>query len=304
MNKSRIELAQGALWPALVERARRALESGAVQPIETVGETIADAGVKFIVRKVSGLARKDEDRRLAGETPAGSNPFLPYDRELFVADISDSHVALLNKFNVIDHHLLIVTRRYADQETLVDRDDFAALAACMAQFDSLGFHNGGRDAGASQPHKHLQLVPLPLEAGGPGVPVEPLFDEVRREKGMCRVPGLRFRHAFSWIDPAWFEDAALASRKLRARYLGMLGAVGLQGVAGEGGARQSGPYNLLLSRRWMLVVPRAREHFGPVSVNALGFAGSMFVRNDEQMQAVLRAGPMKVLGGVVPGDGA
>ena len=81
----------------------------------------------------------------------------------------------------------------------------------------------------------------------------------------------------------------------------MLGAVGLSGIEAQGRMRQSGTYTLLFTRRWMLVVPRSREHFGPVSVNALGFAGSMFVRDDEQMQAVRQAGPMKVLAGVVPG---
>ncbi|NIO40609.1 MAG: phosphorylase, partial [Burkholderiales bacterium] len=38
------------------------------------------------------------------------NPFLPYGKDLFVSDISETHLALLNKFNVIDYHLLIVTR--------------------------------------------------------------------------------------------------------------------------------------------------------------------------------------------------
>jgi ATP adenylyltransferase len=297
MDPSRIQLRPGTLWPALVQREQSALASGAMQPIGTVGEILPDAGVSFIVRKVSSLARKEQARRREG----GSNPFLPYEKELFVTDVSDSHLALLNKFNVLEHHLLIVTRRYADQESLIDADDLAALAACMREFDSLGFYNAGRHAGASQPHKHLQLVPLPLERGGTPVPVEPLFEPVRGVKGLCRLPALAFRHAFSWMEPAWFDEAALASKKLRELYLGMLAAVGLSGIEVQGHMRQSGPYNLLLTRRWMLLVPRSREHFGPVSVNALGFAGSMFVRDDAEMRAVRQAGPMRVLAGVVPG---
>ena len=293
MDPSRIQLRPGTLWAALVQREQSALASGALQPIATVGEILPDAGVNFIVRKVSSLEQKERPRRSEG----GSNPFLPYEKELFVADVSDSHLALLNKFNVLEHHLLIVTRSYADQEALLDEDDLAALAACMREFESLGFHNAGTQAGASQPHKHLQLVPLPMEQGGPAVPIEPLFEPVRGVKGLCRLPALPFRHAFSWMDPAWFDDAALASRELRALYLGMLAAAGLSGTT-EKSVRQSGPYNLLLTRRWMLLVPRSREHFGPVSVNALGFAGSLFVRDDEQMQAVRHAGPMKMLAGV------
>ena len=44
-----------------------------------------------------------------------------------------------------------------------------------------------------------------------------------------------------------------------------------------------------------MLVPRAREHFESVSVNALAFAGSLFVRNDRELQLVKRTGPMNVL---------
>jgi ATP adenylyltransferase len=45
----------------------------------------------------------------------------------------------------------------------------------------------------------------------------------------------------------------------------------------------------------MLVVPRAREHYESISVNALGFAGSLFVRNRSELERVRRSGPMNVL---------
>jgi ATP adenylyltransferase len=45
----------------------------------------------------------------------------------------------------------------------------------------------------------------------------------------------------------------------------------------------------------MLVVPRSREHFESISVNALGFAGSLFVRNRGELELVRKSGPMKIL---------
>jgi ATP adenylyltransferase len=45
----------------------------------------------------------------------------------------------------------------------------------------------------------------------------------------------------------------------------------------------------------MLAVPRSRERFGTISINALGFAGSLFVRDEEEMQDLRAAGPMRVL---------
>ena len=38
------------------------------------------------------------------------NPFLPYEKSLHVADITDSHVLILNKFCVTERHAIIVTR--------------------------------------------------------------------------------------------------------------------------------------------------------------------------------------------------
>ena len=159
----------------------------------------------------------------------------------------------------------------------------------MREFESLGFYNAGRQAGASQPHKHLQIVPLPLERDGAALPLEAPLEPLRQVQGLCRIPAFGFRHVFSWIDPASLEPGAL-----HALYLRMLSAAGLSGDR----TRQTGPYNLVLTRRWMLLVPRSKEHFGPVSVNALGFAGSLFVRGEEQMQALRSAGPMAVLAAV------
>ena len=296
MTDSRLQLAPGTLIPAIVKCSRHALQCGAMQPIQTVEELVPDAGIEFIVRRVSSLARKDEDRGRAGpETGPRGNPFLPYEPDLFVADVSATHLALLNKFNVIDHHLLIVTRRFAHQETLIAVADFAALAACMAQLDGLGFYNGGEFAGASQPHKHLQLVPLPLGMRGRPVPVELFFDPVQGQPGIVRLPGFAFRHAFAWIEPAWFDDPAAAGTRLHSLYRDLLAKAGVGAVDVGGEARQSAPYNLLLTRRWMLLVPRAKERFGTISVNALGFAGSFFVREEAQLQVLRRVGPMAAL---------
>jgi ATP adenylyltransferase len=193
----------GTLWPAILRQTAHALHCGALRPIETVNESIEDSGVRFLVRRVSSLARKDEERKERtdkAEQRAEVNPFLPYDPDLFVADLSDTHIALLNKFNVIDHHLLIVTRRFEQQEALLTLADFVALFACLAEFGGLAFYNGGAAAGASQRHKHLQIVPLPLGTSGPAVPIEPLLTCARIEGAIGTVPGLPFLHAFARLN--------------------------------------------------------------------------------------------------------
>jgi ATP adenylyltransferase len=179
---------------------------------------IDSGGIRFVVRQVSSLSRKEQQRRqtrrLHGGERLSVNPFLPYDPDLFVADISDTHLALLNKFNVIDNHLLIVTRNVESQEALLDLADFQSLITCMAEFDGIGFYNAGAAAGASQAHKHLQIAPLPLGYSEPTVPIEPILASTLVDGLAQLVPGLPFRHAFARLEPGTMTsvDAAQSVR--------------------------------------------------------------------------------------------
>lgn len=298
MSDNSTQLQPGTLWEVVVHRTRHALACGALRPIETDTEFVEQGGVRFMVRVVASLARKDAVRRRAEQTQQfgrAADPFLPYEQDLFVAEVSDTHLCLLNKFNVIDHHLLIVTRRFEDQELLLTPADFEALWACMAEFEALGFYNGGMIAGASQRHKHLQMVPLPLTEEGPCIPVEPLLAAAELRESVGTVPGLPFVHACARLDSHLVTDPVAAARVSHKHYRIMLEAVGLGAVQTPEGLRQSAPYNLLVTRTWMLLVPRTREFFNGISVNALGYAGSLFVRDREQLEIVRAQGPMTVL---------
>lgn len=277
-------------------RAAHALETGALRPIVTTERRVRDAGVDFVVRSVSTLAEKDAARvREATDAQAPgrpANPFLPYEPDMFVCDLPSAHVCLFNKFNVLDRHLLIVTRAFADQDDALDAGDFAALAPLLEALGGLGFYNGGTVAGASQPHKHLQLVAGPLAPTGPPIPMEPLLAGAGAD-GV--VPALPIRHAFRRLD-----DTAPAT--LFSAYERTMDAAGIDRMAVPGGRRSARPYNLLVTPRWMLVVPRRRECVHGISVNALGFAGSLFVRTPEQMALVEARGPMSVLAEVAGTD--
>jgi ATP adenylyltransferase len=277
-------------WQDVVTQTERALACGALRSFDTVQSVIEDGGVPFLVRQAANLARKEEASKLAAKSAADAasawrDPFSPCEEALRVGDIGERHFLLLNKFNVLAHHLLIVTKDFEPQESLVGEDDFAALFACLDRFDGLGFYNGGTVAGSSQPHKHLQIVPLPLD--GHALPVEP-FIEAAHTSGVFRAPQLAFAHAAAWLD----DDAAA---NLHATYLQLMNAIGVQPFDVAGVAHQSAPYNLLVTRRWMLAVPRSVSHVEGVAVNALGFAGSLFVRDDAQRNVVETLGPMKLL---------
>lgn len=298
-------LAPGTLCPALERATQRALACGALRPIETVQQTIEDGGIEFVIRSVSSLARKP--LALSREKPTAAtpvNPFLPFDPELFVADISTTHVALLNRFNVVANHLIIATRRFVPQEVLLDGEDFAALGACLMQLDGLGFYNAGAAAGASQPHKHLQMIPLPLGSGGASTPIDEALSVMRDRRGILTAPGLPFRHSFAWLEDRMFEHPPTAAARMSSLYADLLARIEVTHVVREGQRYTSAPWNLLITRRWMLVVPRVCERFEGVAINALGFAGSLFVRDDGQLETIERLGPMTALRAVSGSVGA
>ncbi len=247
--------------------------------------------MRFIVRVLPGLKDKAAARPPPGRPDIGGrpvSPFLPYEQDLFVAELSATHVCLLNKYNVVPHHLLAVTRAYREQALPIDRADFEALWTLLMAFDGLGFYNSGRAAGASQRHKHLQLVPLPLAPEGPAVPLEPLVETTRGDGRAGTLPCFRFFHALARLAVPAETTPVDAASYLLGTYHDLLARTDLDPDA-------PAPYNLLLTRRWMLLVPRARECFGAISVNALGFAGALLVRNNDELAVLQASGPLAVL---------
>jgi sulfate adenylyltransferase (ADP) / ATP adenylyltransferase len=287
-------LKPGTLWKRVKEQTEYALQCGALLTIPTEFECVEQGGVRFLVRILSNLARKEAAKQKQNKPTSGKefNPFLPYEEDLFVADISETHVCLLNKYNVADYHLLLITRGFEEQESLLTLQDFAAMWACLAEFDGLVFYNGGKVAGASQRHKHLQLVPLPLIPNGLQIPIEPLLASVQFQSSVEIIPQFPFVHALTKLDFQAKSPLQAAEATLEC-YRTLLCAVGLKddGVSG----RPSGAYNLLATRQWMLIVPRSHESFESIPVNSLGFAGSLFVRDEQQMQILKNYGPMTLL---------
>lgn len=270
-----------ALLRRVAQVSADALATGALWPIPTRFERLSVDGVDYVLRVVDPLRRKP-----APGTGPG-NPFLPYEAALYVAHLPPRHVVLLNKFNVIEPHLLAVTEAYESQSAPISVDDFAAARALLERLDGLVFYNGGRIAGASQPHKHLQWVPRSLLPGQPDLPVEAALLGALAGASVARSPELPFAHAL--IACGAEDDAA----RLQQKYVELLRSVGID--CGDGVCEG---YNLLLTRRWMMAVPRSVENWEEISVNALGFAGALLVRDEAQAARVRAIGPAKILAAV------
>jgi ATP adenylyltransferase len=290
-------LKPGTLWDKLRSQTKYAYECGALQSISTEYERIEQNGICFCVRIITNLIRKEkakQKQQQAAESGKEYDPFLPYEEDLFVADLSETHLCLLNKYNVVDHHLLVITRAFEEQDNLLTFSDFIALWRCLVEIDGLGFYNGGEAAGASQRHKHLQLLPYPLMPDGTSLPIADVLATADYHQGIGTVPNLPFQHGLIQLD--WQANTlaeTMAQRSLEAYHqlLNTLNIKGKQGLTGQ----QTHPYNLLITREWILIVPRSQHVYENIQVNSLGIGGAMLVRNREELEHLKKISPFQVL---------
>jgi ATP adenylyltransferase len=285
--------ASGTLLAMIKQRSQKALAQGVLIPIETRVEIIEQAGIRFQIRWVSSLKRKKEAGKTSEKRPG--NPFLPPEPELTVCAFGENHIGVLNKFNVIENHLLIITRQFEPQTSLLTQQDLGALWSALGEFPSLGFYNGGREAGASQPHKHLQLIPLPLLADEPDTPISPLIEKAPSSSTPSTFKGLEHNHAWIRLHGIEALDQQRGTAYLETCYRQLLGSIGVHALDTEQGQDQSSPYNLLMTRDWMMAVPRSAEHWNGISLNALAYAGSLFVPEREMIERIATAGPLELL---------
>ena len=290
-------LQPGTLWEKTKQQTKYARECGALKSIETEHHLILQDNISFVVRTLSNLARKEQARnkqsKEENKTGKRVDPFLPYEPDLFVGNISPSHICLLNKFNVVDNHLLIVTRAFEEQTDLLNLQDFAALGICMQEIDGLAFFNGGKIAGASQRHKHLQLIPLPFLPDVVRIPIDRAIADVSFKNSLGKIDSFPFRHGVATLNLDSDRSAVEVAETMLERYHALLNHVGFKIDLDT--QQQPAAYNLLVTRNWMLIVPRSQESFQNIPVNSLGFAGSLFVRDRTSLELLKELTPLKLL---------
>ena len=277
----KVQWESGSLWSRLEAQTAHGHKTGELHSIDTTFATVESGGIPFKVYILANLSRKEDARKEQGKTKP-ANPFLPYEEDLYVTDISDTHVCLLNKFNVVDHHFLIVTKAFEPQENWLNLADFEALTKCLSEVDGLGFFNGGTVAGSSQPHKHLQVVPTENEP----VPIEKAIAPLEKN-AVVRSPQLPYRHAIL----RW--ETLPEPRQVLENYHQLLNAIGIESDRWQG--TQTAPYNVLCRRQWMMLVPRSQEKYAGISVNSLGFAGSLLVKDSATLEQLIDISPIKLL---------
>jgi len=262
-------------WQNALQVSDKALKSGTLAPIITETIRFESEGIECLGSVVSdNMRKKPIVRQVDNHSPSqpllSNNPFLPYEEEMFVAKAGEQHVCLLNKYPIISPHLLICTRQFKEQTQPLQRADFSAWLMAFGQDSDqvLGFFNGGMMAGASQPHRHMQLVKteIPLET-------------------VIAAGELPFTHQLHKVDK-------LDASQLHRAYLTMMEALALLPKQ-DGAACQ--PYNLLLTARWMLLLPRSTNQVNGLYANGINYSGRFLVKEPEQLNWLKNYGILKFL---------
>lgn len=222
---------------------------------------------------------------------------------------------MLNKFAVVPEHFLLVTRAFKQQTHLLGADDLAAAHACVRAYhghsgrELFVFFNSGEHSGASQPHRHLQLLPVDrmreglAGAGGEGWSV--LADRLTGGDGGGEGCG-RAELPLATFAERIAED--VEPEALRAAYVRLYclarAAAGLDGGELAGLAGDDVPaeisYNLAMTRTSLVVCPRLAEgdvvrsgdgkEAGRLALNGTVLAGTGLVKSEAEWDA-LRADP-------------
>lgn len=277
-------------------RNEQAQAAGALLPIVAEQIVIQDGDLPFIVRWVAALAAKDAAKDAAtvllpgGPRDPNFNPFLPPDPVLTVGPVGAHHLAILNKFPVCLHHLVLARREFAEQLSPLEQIDFLALAQVLSELSGLGFYNGGAAGGATQRHKHVQWIPeavgnASLRDWQRGLPADARVGE------QVQHAQLPLAHCFVRVCSSLGCEVEEAARSMHEAFESACHALGLIPDA----AGLLPPCNMLVDSDWMLVLPRSREHFEGIALNALSYGGTIYVRHTDQIDTIRANGPLRVL---------
>lgn len=129
-----------------------------------------DSSHQFEFHISPSLTKKPTTAGSTTRTPAFRDTNPAFDLGL---SVGSRHRLILNKYCVVRPQMVLHTIAFEPQDDLLDEGDFDAAWRALALLDPqqqrfMVIFNGGKDAGASVNHKHLQVLPGPVGDGGLG----------------------------------------------------------------------------------------------------------------------------------------
>ncbi|KAL0237085.1 hypothetical protein PCE1_000482 [Barthelona sp. PCE] len=238
------------------------------------------------------------------------DPFLVPESELFldiplIENVEPSHeyYCLMNKYPACPRHFLLLTSDFMPQFLPPNEVELRMLHAFTRHPEYVGFINIGCESGASQPHRHFQLINTEVFGNIEHVPIDMALRTWDRELvqgSVEKCTELQFLHCFVDIRDMSIDD-------IITNYHIMMDSVGLPSTWDAYNEIITPPniehtwlnynfkiykyvnvpsYNFIMTGEFMLVVPRTSAKSSVCPMNSLPFLGSFFTRDREQNEAM------------------
>ncbi|KAK0737258.1 ATP adenylyltransferase-domain-containing protein [Apiosordaria backusii] len=213
---------------------------------------------------------------------------------------------IFNKFCAARPHYLLLTQNgHRRQHESLDVGDFRTLWGVLAVLNKdweakkpgarryLGTFNCGIDSGCSRLHKHMQVFAAPEE-----VDLGLWPDSVSKHRDRKRIPFKYYQHDIdgqlneaSREQTAWTKYLEFTCNTHRA--LTDAGHV----PNGPSGTDLTTivPHNVILSREWLVVIPRTKAGINGADANAAGYLGMVWVSEEERVKKWTDQGPAELL---------
>jgi ATP adenylyltransferase/5',5'''-P-1,P-4-tetraphosphate phosphorylase II len=195
--------------------------------------------------------------------------------------IGTKHKLILNKYCVVRPQLVLHTTNFEAQSNPLDIADFDALwkVLCEMGREYFAIFNCGADAGASVGHKHMQILPHSTNSDFELFP-DRMMEPKDASGRVLAMPGVSYQHAISGLPKHTDAEVLLHMYHRLASSLAHDLAT---------------PHNMILTDRWMMVIPRTRARIGIMAANAAAMVGMVWVTSEEQFEAWTAQDPMALL---------
>lgn len=242
--------------------------------------------------------------------PKNNNPFLPpFENGIYITDLKKTHRLIFNKYMITKEHILIVSRIYEPQFFEITKEDLEKGYLLLKTLNGFCFFNSDKRAGASQRHKHLQVVPSKnfetfylqeiKEIVLKSYKYNKKKNKTENDTEKIIIDGLEdlefpifegFRYSFVKFKAFNPYKESIEDYSI---YLKIIFDFCMKSLGNESNEFS---FNLIFGDNWMLVVLRKRERiFGKISMNALGVLGNILVKNNELFDLVSVKNPSVII---------
>lgn len=207
-------------------------------------------------------------------------------RDNVVKEMKD-YTCVLNKYALEEGHFLVVTNDFYPQKGLLRASDLAMMYEMLLQSDKrrYGFFNGGLLAGASQEHRHFQFLQIPEFENRSCWP-DQIYKDGSGTKELLQHPEIPAHHFLLPITEPQTDSLESSFQRLHKAAQTAIGTTD-----------DEMPYNFLMTKEYMLILPRRNEEWDEhgVGVGGTCLVGSIMVTKPADLDIIKEVGIRRIL---------